>query len=170
MGLKRTLFKQFSKPTGNLGRFVGWLMSFKNKDRSDWTYENLKLKPTDILLEVGYGPGVTIKKVADHLTTGFIAGIDHSEIMLDQASRKNRKHIESKKVKLECGTVWDLKYPENYFDTVFGSNVHFFWKNPQTKWTACNGVSTSLDTDRRRSKRSCRKDKKTIRRYRTNKH
>jgi ubiquinone/menaquinone biosynthesis C-methylase UbiE len=134
MGLKRTLFKQFSKPTGNLGRFVGWLMSFKNKDRSDWTYENLKLKPTDILLEVGYGPGVTIKKVADHLTTGFIAGIDHSEIMLDQASRKNRKHIESKKVKLECGTVWDLKYPENYFDTVFGSNVHFFWKNPMDEF------------------------------------
>jgi hypothetical protein len=73
MGLKRTFFKQFSKPTGNLGRFAGWLMSFKNKDRSNWTYENLKLKPTDILLEVGYGPGTTIKKVADHLTTGFIA-------------------------------------------------------------------------------------------------
>jgi SAM-dependent methyltransferase len=26
--------------------------------------------------------------------------------------------------------VWDLTYPENHFDTIYASNVHFFWKNP----------------------------------------
>jgi ubiquinone/menaquinone biosynthesis C-methylase UbiE len=130
MGLKRIIIKQFGKPTGRLGRFVGWLMSFKNNDRVNWTFDNLQLKPSEILLEVGYGPGMTLKKVANNLTSGFIAGIDHSEIMLEQASRRNKKHIENAKVKLECGTVWDLKYPENYFDTIYGSNVHFFWKDP----------------------------------------
>ena len=130
MGLKKNFFNQFRKPTGNLGHFVGWLMSVKNRGRAQWTFENLKLKPTDILLEVGYGPGSTLKKVADNLTTGFIGGIDYSEVMFDQATKRNKRHIDSKKVKLECGVVWDLKYPENYFDTIFGSNVHFFWKNP----------------------------------------
>lgn len=130
MELKQDFLKQFSKPTGNFGRFVGWLMSFKNKGRAVWTYENLRLKPTDIILEIGYGPGSTFKKAADNLTTGLIAGIDHSEIMFDQAMKRNKNHIYSEKAKLECGTVWDLKYPDNYFDTIFGSNVHFFWKNP----------------------------------------
>ena len=130
MELKKTFLRQFGKPTGTLGRFVGWLMSFKNKDRAMWTFESVKLKPADIVLEVGYGPGSTFKKVADNLTTGFIAGIDHSDAMFRQASKRNRKHIVRNQAKLECGTVWDLKYPENYFDTIFGSNVHFFWENP----------------------------------------
>lgn len=67
MGLKQSFLKQFSKPTGNLGRFVGWLMSFKNKSRADWAFENLRLKPTDMVLEVGYGSG-SILKVAKNLT------------------------------------------------------------------------------------------------------
>jgi SAM-dependent methyltransferase len=50
--------------------------------------------------------------------------------MLEQATKKNRKTIESKKAELKCGTVWDLDYPEDYFDIIFGSNVHFFWDNP----------------------------------------
>jgi len=95
-----------------------------------WTYESIKLNPNDNILEIGYGPGVTFKKVANKLTTGFIAGIDHSEVMFEHATKRNKKFIISKKAALECGTVWDLKYPENYFDTIFGSNVHFFWKNP----------------------------------------
>jgi len=130
MGLKKSIIKQFRKPSGSFGRVVGWLMSIKNNERVNWTFENLHLKPSDILLEVGYGPGVTLKRVANNLTSGFIAGMDHSEIMLEQASRRNKKHIENAKMKLECGTVWDIKYPKNHFDTIYGSNVHFFWENP----------------------------------------
>jgi ubiquinone/menaquinone biosynthesis C-methylase UbiE len=130
MGLRQIIIKQFGKPTGVFGRFVGWLLSFKNNDRVDWTFEKLKVGPSDILLEVGYGPGVTLKKVANNLTSGFIAGIDHSDIMMEQASRRNKEQIEKGKVKLECGTVWDLTYPENHFDIIYGSNVHFFWENP----------------------------------------
>jgi ubiquinone/menaquinone biosynthesis C-methylase UbiE len=130
MGLKQIIIKQFAKPTGVFGRFVGWSLSFKNNDRVDWTFEKLHVRPSDILLEVGYGPGVTLKKVAYNLTSGFIAGIDHSDIMLEQASRRNKEEIEKGKVKLECGTVGDLKYPGNHFDIIYGSNVHFFWEKP----------------------------------------
>ncbi len=130
MGLKQNIFKQFRKPSGVLGHLVGWILSIKNKERTNWTFDNLRLKPQDKLLEIGYGPGVTLNKIANHLTSGSIAGIDHSEIMLKQATKRNKKHIENKKVKLEQGTIWDLEYPDNHFDTIYGSNVHFFWKNP----------------------------------------
>ena len=78
MGLKQILNKQFGKPDGNLGRFIGWLMSIKNRDRAKWTIEMLYFKPTDYILEIGYGSGSTFKVVADQLTSGCIAGIDHS--------------------------------------------------------------------------------------------
>lgn len=124
------MIRQFGKPTGIVGRFVGWLLSFKNNERVNWTLEKLQFRQSDILLEVGYGPGVTLQKVANNLAAGFIAGIDHSDIMFVQASKRNKELIAKGKVKLECGTVWDLKYPENHFDIIYGSNVHFFWENP----------------------------------------
>ena len=130
MGLKQKLNKQFGKPDGNLGRFVGWLMSVKNRDRANWTIEKLNLKPTDKILEIGYGSGATFKVVADQLTSGFIAGIDHSPVMLEQATKMNRGNIASNKAELKCGTVWELDYPEEHFDIIFGSNVHFFWEDP----------------------------------------
>jgi ubiquinone/menaquinone biosynthesis C-methylase UbiE len=130
MGLKQKFNKQFGNPVGNLGRFVGWLMSVKNRDRAKWTIEKLNLKPTDYVHEVGYGSGASFKVVADQLTSGFIAGIDHSSIMMEQAIKRNKKNIDAKKAELKFGTVWDLDYPEEHFDIIFGSNVHFFWENP----------------------------------------
>jgi SAM-dependent methyltransferase len=54
--------------------------------------------------------------------------------MLGQAAKKNRKSIDSKKAELKCGTVWDLDYPEEHFDIIFGSNVHFFWEDPEKEF------------------------------------
>ena len=130
MTLKQAIYKQFGHPTGNTGRLVGWMMALKNRDRSNWTLRKLNMKPTDYMLEIGYGPGVTFKQVAKRLTSGFIGGIDHSEVMLKQATDRNIKYIRTQKARLECATVKDLAYPENYFDIIFGSNVHFFWTNP----------------------------------------
>jgi trans-aconitate methyltransferase len=130
MKLKQAIYKQFGRPTGNLGRLVGWMMALKNRDRSSWTLTKLNIRPTDYILEIGYGPGVAFKQVAKRLTTGFIGGIDHSEVMLEQATERNITYIRKQTAKLECGTVTEIAYPKNYFDIVFGSNVHFFWTNP----------------------------------------
>ncbi len=130
MGIKKSFFKQFGRPTGILGKFVGYIMSVKNNERSDWTVEKIKFRPTDRILEIGFGPGTTLNKIAGKLTTGSISGIDHSTVMLTQAINRNKKNIENNKVDLKCGTIWDLNYPEKHFDIIFGSNVHFFWKDP----------------------------------------
>jgi len=123
------LKQQFRKPTGFVGQIVGRILAVDNKQRSLWTVEKLKVRPTDTILEVGFGPGVTLELVAGQLTSGFVAGIDHSEVMLRQASKRNRKYIDGEKVRLKRGTIEDLAYPENSFDLIYGSNVHFFWED-----------------------------------------
>lgn len=130
MKIKEKLNKQFQKPTGKLGRIVGLAMAIKNKDRANWTFKKLNFKPTDTILEVGYGSGIVIKKIANKLTSGKIYGVDFSEIMFSQASKRNKKHIENKKVKLELGTIWEPSFSDSSFEIIFGSNVHFFWDNP----------------------------------------
>ncbi len=120
----------FGKPSGNLGHLAGWIMSRNNISRSAWTIEKLNLKPLDFVLEVGYGPGNTFFACADKLTSGFIAGIDHSQVMFQQATAKNKEFIEIGRASLECGTIWDIEYADNFFDIIYGSNVHFFWEVP----------------------------------------
>ena len=127
VSLKQNLSGQFRKPTGLLGWFTGWLLAVNNKERSLFTVRKLNPKPTDYLLEIGYGPGVALNLVAQRLTSGFLAGIDHSEVMFRQAAKRNKKFVGNRKLKLHCGTLSDLSYPADYFDIIYGSNVHFFW-------------------------------------------
>jgi SAM-dependent methyltransferase len=130
MSLKSLLQKQFKRPSGTLGRLEGWLMAVSNRELSDWTVEKINADGTERILEVGYGPGITLKKIADRLSTGVIAGIDYSEVMYRMAQKRNYEHCISKKVVLRHGVIDDFSYHMMYFDTIYGNNVHFFWSDP----------------------------------------
>lgn len=130
MGIRAIMERQFGKPSGIAGRFVGWLMAASNKKLSEWTVEKVNARGTDRILEVGYGPGVTLEQVADKLSTGIIVGVDYSAVMYRMAQKRNYRHTASKKSVLRCGTIDDLGYPRMYFNTIYGADVHFFWKDP----------------------------------------
>ena len=77
MRLKQKILAQFKNPSGSLGQLVGILMAVKNTARSRWTLEKLQVAPDDHILEIGYGPGVTLAGTASRLSkNGSITGID----------------------------------------------------------------------------------------------
>ena len=128
MGLKQAFAKQFELPSGNLGRVAAWLMSVSNREKNQWLIDKLNIQPGNQLLEIGYGTGEVINQLASTENIGFIAGIDHSQLMYKVAAKRNAMH--SKKVSLHWGDVWSIPYSTDYFDIIFGSNVHFFWRRP----------------------------------------
>jgi SAM-dependent methyltransferase len=121
---------QFGKPTGLLGSVVGHLMALKNKERSWWVLPMLEIHQNDRVLEVGFGSGIDIKRVSEIAVDGFVAGVDHSEVMLDQARRRNAPAIRAGRVELQLAAASRLPYPDDSFDTVFSINVAQFWSNP----------------------------------------
>lgn len=131
MEIRQTTTQQFGRPEGKIGSLVGWSMALKNRERNMWAVEKMNIQPNDKVLEIGYGPGTTLKLISEKLGHGSIVGIDHSEIMYKQAFSRNAEGIKNKKVELLCGSLWDLIHPENSFDKILASNVHFFWKEPQ---------------------------------------
>ena len=76
------LRRQFVQPSGFLGSMVGWLLAVKNRERSEWVLSLLDVQPTDHVLEVGFGPGVDIRRVSAIAIKGLVAGVDHSDVML----------------------------------------------------------------------------------------
>jgi len=134
MGIRELINQQFEKPSGGLGRLAGWLMSLSNRQKNEWLISKINPQPGEHLLEIGYGNGDVIEVLAGSMHNSFIAGIDHSSLMYRQAIRNNKKHISGNKVALHLGTVWELDYPPHSFDVIFGSNIHFFWKNPEKEF------------------------------------
>lgn len=125
-----SLESQFGNPKGVLGQVVGILMAVTNRGRNAWTIELLNIQPCDRILEVGFGSGVTIQLLSRIAVDGFIAGIDRSETMVQQASYRNASAIRQGQVELKHGSVAHLPYGNESFDKAFASNSHFFWSEP----------------------------------------
>ncbi|MDE3091598.1 MAG: SAM-dependent methyltransferase, partial [Chloroflexota bacterium] len=85
MNVLRALAENHAHPKGWLGKVVGWRLSIVNRAANDWVVGLLDLTPTDHVLEIGFGPGVGIQRVAAIANAGFVAGVDSSEVMLQAA-------------------------------------------------------------------------------------
>jgi len=106
-------------------RFLG-----VNRLRNLRTLELLDIRPEDRILEVGFGPGLAVARAAELATAGKVVGIDHSELMLRQARRRNAKAIHAGRVELLLGSADALPRFEGRFDKVLSVNVYMFWKDP----------------------------------------
>ena len=51
----------------------------------------LEVRPDDRVLEIGFGPGKQIQLPARRATAGLVAGVDLSEVMVEQATKP--KHL-----------------------------------------------------------------------------
>lgn len=132
MGLIHHLARQARQPSGFFGKLAGMMMARANREGIEWTIELLDIQPTDQVLEVGFGPGLAIEKVAALASQGWVAGLDFSETMLQQAQKRNAAAIATGRVELRQGDVSALPLPYNddTFTKVFAVNVIYFLKDP----------------------------------------
>jgi len=132
MSLRQNIVSQFKQPHGLVGQLAGFIMATRpsNIERNEWTLDLLALKPSDHLLEVGFGPGIAIEKASSIITEGLIVGIDHSETMLIQARKRNAAAIQNGGVKLYLDTVETLATFDRPFNKIYSANVVQFWDDP----------------------------------------
>ena len=125
-----SIFSQFSHPRGLLGEVVGWIMFRNNQERIAWAVSLLDIHPAARILEIGFGPGNAVQTMAALTPKGLVAGIDISDVMHRQASRRNAEAIRAGRVELRQASVASLPYLDATFDTVFSSNNFQFWPDP----------------------------------------
>lgn len=121
------LRKHFIKPEGPLGWLAGQIMAVRNRERSEFVLSLLEFTPQDRVLEIGFGPGMDIQRASR--LAGYVAGVDHSSLMVSQAAHRNRAAIREGRVKLELGTASQLPFPDEHFNKVFAINSAQFWKD-----------------------------------------
>jgi ubiquinone/menaquinone biosynthesis C-methylase UbiE len=128
----RHFARQFGRPSGSLGHMAGWIMASRrsNRARNAWTLDLLEIAPTHQVLELGFGPGYALGLAAARLTAGRVVGLDHSEVMLAQARRRNAAAVATGRVQLILGGTDRLASLAGRFDRIYSANFIQFVPDP----------------------------------------
>jgi SAM-dependent methyltransferase len=130
--LDRDVIGQAHRPRGAAGRVTAWEMARRpsNRQRNHWVVSLLDLQPTDRVLEIGFGPGVAIAELA-RAGAGHVYGIDHSAVMVRQASKRNAAAIRAGRVTLVNASADRLPPAlDGLFDIILAVNSVGFWPAP----------------------------------------
>ncbi len=91
------------RPRGLMGRFLGWLWIWESRAINDKAIALLDLKSGDCLLEVGFGPGETIRRALARYPGLRVIGIESSDLMLKLARARNEEAISAGRLSLRKG-------------------------------------------------------------------
>jgi SAM-dependent methyltransferase len=126
---KKNMISQFGNPRGVVGRVAGWVLGHRgsNRQRNRWAVSLLDVRPTDRVLEIGFGAGIAIAELASRGATVY--GVDHSEVMVRQASRRNP----GANVHLMHASVDRLPSFGEPLDVILTVNSLGFWPEPAAR-------------------------------------
>lgn len=122
--------KQLANPSGKFGVDVALGMNTMNEFISKTTYELLKIKDNESVLEIGLGNGKFIKDILNYGSRISFTGIDISETMITEAKKNNSSQIETGYVDLFDADIEKIPVWDEIFDKICTVNTIYFWRNP----------------------------------------
>src|SRR5262245_20210729 len=121
--------RQSRRPSGWFGEIVARVMAFETAAANRIAVERLSLRNGEAVLEIACGHGRTLTGLA-RTSSGFVAGIDPSEVMVRLARRNLQRWIECGRAEVSLATSEALPYPDARFDAALAVHVLYFWTDP----------------------------------------
>jgi ubiquinone/menaquinone biosynthesis C-methylase UbiE len=125
--LYKYIARQLHQPSDRFGPFAGFLWNRRNRTLNDTAFIRLDLQPDDRVLEIGFGGGYLLSRMAALITEGFLAGIDGSPAMVAHCQKRLHRSCVLSKLDLKCARAESLPYPADHFTKVCSVNSIFYW-------------------------------------------
>jgi ubiquinone/menaquinone biosynthesis C-methylase UbiE len=94
-------------------------MDRMNADCGTWVTHLLEIRPNDEVLEVGFGPGVVIERLAKRANA-------------EQARARNATAVQDGRVKIRHSSVESLPFDDNSFHKALAINSMQYWPRAVT--------------------------------------
>ena len=120
-------FDNMRKPQGKLGNIQLKSMNKEHTPVSLWGLKHLDIKEDDIILDVGCGGGINLKRMAQKAKKVY--GIDYSIESVKLSREVNEDNIKKGKVEVLEGNVQSLPFDDNTFDIVTAFETVYFWQD-----------------------------------------
>jgi arsenite methyltransferase len=131
MSIKKFIAAQLRKPSGFFGQLVTVrLLNLVNVPINRLSLEILQLQPDDYVLEVGFGGGDLIARMARIVTRGHITGVDFSIDALEVCRKRFDTLIRLGRIELRCANVDALPFDADTFTKACTVNTIYFWPDP----------------------------------------
>ena len=121
--------KQAARPSGLVGRMLTSIMALETKRFNSEVLEHVLIGPGQHILEIGFGHGHTLQRVATAHPEARFAGIDHAEDMVTLVARRCSSLIRDGRLDIRAGTSQSLPWPNESFDWVFAVHTIYFWQD-----------------------------------------
>jgi len=102
----------------------------ENEERTDLLVDNMDLKPTDVVADIGAGSGVLSFRIAPKVPQGRVIAEDIQQEMLDLVNKTAREKGVTN-VQTSLGTVTDTKLPEGSVDVVLMVDSYHEFDHPR---------------------------------------
>lgn len=114
-------------PQGKLGEETLSRMNESHAELTAWAFSQIDMKDGAIVLDVGCGGGNALKMLSRRAKNGKLYGIDYSETSVEVAAKENKEDVASGKMEIFHGSVSELPFPDDMFDTVTTVESYYFW-------------------------------------------
>jgi arsenite methyltransferase len=124
VSLASLIVRQLARPS----RLAARLMNLANAKINEQAVELLELSSEHRVLEVGFGGGVALTKLAGR--AAFVAGIDPSEAAVRATCKRFHHEIATRRLEVREAFVETIPFAEGSFDRALSVNTIYFWSDP----------------------------------------
>jgi arsenite methyltransferase len=137
----RFIARQLSCPTGFFGRIMGRLMNRHNAKLNAFAVRQLELTPSDRVLEIGFGGGITLPSLI--AGAAFVGGVDRSRDMVRRAKARFPEAVAAGRADFREGNVEELPFEASSFGKVCTVNTVYFWSSLDAGFAEIHRVLSS---------------------------
>ena len=125
--MDKKLIVNARKPQGDYGSKMIKRMNESHEEMAKWGVSHINVSEKDIVLDIGCGGGVNLKRFNQMAPQGKVYGLDYSEVSVEESIEYNKDEVNEGKVEVLQGSVSELPFEEEYFDFVTGFETVYFW-------------------------------------------
>ena len=122
--------QQFGNPHGLVGKICCKIMNIINKKMYKSVVDEITADTNTTILDVGYGNGYLLKKLYNK-SPCYLYGIEVSKDAEKLAYKRNKRSVDSGKIKLLHADCCDMPFKSEVFDFVATVNTIYFWEDTE---------------------------------------
>ncbi len=102
-------------------------MNVHNAAMNTFAVQQLDLKPSDRVLEIGFGGGASLPSLVQQAS--FVGGVDRSEYAVERASKHFAEAVSNSRADFRQGSVESMPFDSHSFNKACTVNTVYFWKS-----------------------------------------
>lgn len=118
------------KPQGEEGIQMLQRMNESHSAVTGWALNFWDIRESDQVMDIGCGGGATLMRMAQHIHTGHLTGVDYSEVSVNLSRELNAGDIHKGKMDILRASVERLPVEDERFDKIITVESFYFWPNP----------------------------------------